>query len=272
MSQTTYLLGTTGSRRHEKWQFPANPTSLELLLRRYYVTPQRVTAIAEGSENQTFVVECRRAKYVLRVYRSKRKTVRDIMTEVDFMEFLHARKIPVPQIIRNARGSYVTEVIIGGTKWHAILMTHMPGNHPTGNSKEMLGQLARLQARMHLLGQQYGMSLERADTTRQKADDPRLPRGFCHLDLTSFNLLVSHGGRISAVLDFDDLAYRPLVDCLSTTMLRTPRLMAQPELATYYLTEYEKVRPMTRREKIRLQTRLVFRGRILARLKRTRRP
>jgi Ser/Thr protein kinase RdoA (MazF antagonist) len=262
MRTTTYDLAALGQRRYANWQFPASPETLDLFLQLYAIRPVNVTAIAEGTENQTFLVACRRQHYVLRVYRSNRKPTSAISNEIAFMQYLGDHDVPVPSLIRNNEKHLVSSVATHGTNWNAILMTYMSGTHPSGCSKQLLGRMARLQAQMHVLGDSFA----RLQTTDlgYRPMGIRSPRGYCHMDLTFPNILIDERGHISAVLDFDDATVRPLIDCLVTTLWRSDQLRQNPDLSSYYVSEYEAVRPLRRAERFRLRSRLALRGRLLA--------
>ncbi|HUD11151.1 MAG TPA: phosphotransferase [Candidatus Saccharimonadia bacterium] len=262
MSQTIYELKSFGQKRFRMQQFDASARSLRTLLNSYDIDPLKIAATKEGVENQTFMVDTRDQQYVLRVYRKDKKTTLEIEAEIDFMEFLGERGLPVPRVVPNKRARRVTEHVIDGTRWQCILMKRIPGQHPTVFTKRLLSELARLQARLHVLGAEY--ALERGAqsgrhiilATRQ-VDIIRLPYGYSHFDITTYNLLVKNG-HITGLLDFDDMSFGPFADCLAITILRSSDIVMGPRLRKAYLADYQAVRPLMWRERQRLRTHLLL--------------
>jgi Ser/Thr protein kinase RdoA (MazF antagonist) len=262
MSRAIYSLNTAGQKRFASQQFIATPMALRTLLRSYAFEPIQVAATTQGVENQTYMIQAADRGYVLRVYRQGKKTTPMIQGEIDFMEFLGAREIPVPQVVPNKWGRSVSETLIDGISWQFIVMRRMPGEHPLTFPKPLLVELAQLHGRLHLLGMEYAQT-KSAHTRRLMGFTQRLNKsrwsamGFSHFDITPYNLLVMNG-HITGLLDFDDMNYGLLADCLAITLLRSSDIVADPANRRAYLTEYQKIRPLARWEQQRIHRHLLF--------------
>ncbi len=270
MRGVAYELEGHNLKLEQEYQFPASPRTLRRMLALYKLSPNRIRRAAGGIENETFVVEGSDQQYVLRVYRQYKKTPDEIYQELDFMHFLAANGLAVPEVIKNTKGRFLTEVTIDGVRWQGILMNLMPGVHPESFTPRLLGDMASMQASLHLLGREYAeTSLQLRNMLRRAAAGPAkrlalslgdlaragvrslLPKGYSHFDFTPNNLLVKQR-RISAILDFDDMTYGPLANCLAVTLNRLPQGLQTPANLECYLNAYEAVRPLGRFERFYL--------------------
>src|SRR5262249_23716837 len=93
--------------------------------------------------------------------------------------------------------------------------------------------------------------------------NPDLPQGYNHLDIDFDGNVITRGDRVVAIVDFEDLAYSPMIVCLGYTLWNI--LDDEGEGAMrYYLAEYEKVRPLTEVERKALPHVIFFRNYVLA--------
>ena len=60
--------------------------------------------INQGIENTSLFIESEDKRYVLRVYRQKRKTNEDISFEIQFQDYLRENRIPIPLMFPNLQG------------------------------------------------------------------------------------------------------------------------------------------------------------------------
>jgi Ser/Thr protein kinase RdoA (MazF antagonist) len=262
MSRTIYQLGSYAQKRFMSRQFVATPLSLRKLLRSYTIETTRITIATDGVENQTFLIDAKDGQYVLRVYRQGKKTTSLIEMEVNFMEFLAERGIPVPSVVASKRGQKVSESLHDGATWQYIMMSRITGEHPAIFTESLLREMARLQGRLHLLGTEYaqshGVQMGRLlSFANRRLNRGWVPLGYSHFDVTPYNLLV-HDGHIVGLLDFDDMSFGPLADCLAITLLRSPTIVANPDMRRAYLAEYQSVRPLVRWEQQRVLRHLLF--------------
>jgi Ser/Thr protein kinase RdoA (MazF antagonist) len=158
--------------------------------------------------------------------------------------------------------------------------------------------MAAIQARMHLVGQdyagQYNISpilhqLAETHVTAALLSDPKtdpplrpllrraqaftvqldqsLPIGLSHFDYDADNLFTDNAGHVTAVLDFDDTQCLPLVVCLAYTLWDIIASTNNPdELVTRYLQIYQQTRPLTQAEKDILPAIILFRHHVITAL------
>lgn len=270
-------------------------TIVQQIGRRYGLAVQDYVEAANGIENTSLIVSTDTTKYVFRIYRHSKKTAQQVTAELDFMEFLSSRGIPVPFVYQNKSGQRVTHINIGTKTWQVIVMAFVNGIHPQELPPVLLTQMAAIQARMHLLAADYSASTGtiRALTVLQEKEfiqhvdaaantelqvylargaryklklDPALPTGPCHMDYNTRNLLSSSNNSIAAVLDFDDLAIAPYVVCLAYSLWHVQDEQGQ-DAASKYLAEYQKIRPLNSLELKYLPAAMLFRHYVITAIK-----
>lgn len=253
-------------------------------------------AATSGIENTTLIVSINKAKYVARIYRQGKKSDDEIQLELNFMQHLMENGIKVPKVIKNIHGKLITVFNYSNTTWQLIVMEFVDGVHAEAYSRGLLKDMAETQANMHLLSMKYKLPhesnnkleilrenyfikqidrssiksseleafLARAEKFNLKLD-PHLPSGLCHLDYDKDNI-ISKNSKIEAVLDFDDLAIAPFVVCLGYTLWHVYAYNGK-EMMQYYLSEYEKLRPLKIIEKQYLTKIILFRHYVVSSLK-----
>jgi Ser/Thr protein kinase RdoA (MazF antagonist) len=86
-----------------------------------------------------------------------------------------------------------------------------------------------------------------------------LPHGYNHLDLDIWGNVLVRDGKVSAIIDFDDLAFSPCVVCLGYTLLGV--FAADGEKAVLeYIGEYTKIRALIDEERDALLPVMLFRN------------
>src|SRR3989344_7489504 len=163
--------------------------------------------------------------------------------------------------------------------WRCILMEFLPGAHPKRYTKDRLRFLAEAHARMHKLGISYAehhphkgtcITVLRDDFFSPRLDlnkiksvavkgflergrrfsvslGNRLPQGYNQLDYARGNMLLK-GGKLTGVLDFDDLTYSPTVICLGYTVWNALYASNDIRKSHAYLAHYSRVRKPTKEE------------------------
>jgi Ser/Thr protein kinase RdoA (MazF antagonist) len=100
--------------------------------------------------------------------------------------------------------------------------------------------------------------LERVKAFVVELDDS-LPEGLSHFDFDIDNVLTQND-RVTAILDFGDMECLPLVVCLGYTLWDVLfEKGGSPALVARYLQHYQKVRPLSQREKEALREIMLFR-------------
>lgn len=282
---------------HNGGQFPVSDESLGHVLSNYGIEGFSYRIATRGIENTTCIIEASKQKYALRIYRQAKKSLSAIEHELAFMDMLRKDDLPIPRKYVNQARQSITHCMVDGRQWHALLMEYMPGKHPGHYTQDLLGQMAQVQARIHLTGENidYDGSTSRlthlvenefmrhidknsitdkqlsAYTERiaqyEIALDPDLPCGYSHFDFDLGNILVDHPNRLSAILDFDDLQYAPLVVCLGYTLWNVLYETGNEDLVDQYVAEYQKTRPLNALEQNYLPKVMLFRHYVITALK-----
>ena len=91
--------------------------------------------------------------------------------------------------------------------------------------------------------------------------------GYSHFDFDLGNILVDEHDQLSAILDFDDLQYAPLVICLGYTLWSVLYETNDKNALTSYLTEYQKARTLSTLELEYLPKIMLFRHYVITTLK-----
>lgn len=268
-------------------QFPSTEANVKIALELYGLTLNNFTAATSGIENTTLIITAAEGRFVLRIYRQKNKDSTRIEQEISFVDHLRNNGIKVPSIITNIHKEKVSTIEIDGMSWRVILMDFISGSHTDTYTPVLLHDMADAQSRMHLLSEKLtsnepstitelkeGVFIQLIDMTQIK--DPRLvaflgraklyrklldsalPTGLCHLDYDRENILADPNGRITAILDFDDLAAAPFVVDLGYTLWEIWYTNGK-QAADQYLALYEQQRPLNESEKSFLMPVILFR-------------
>lgn len=243
-----------------------------------------------GIENLTLFVWSQENKYVLRVYPQKKKSDADILLELEFMSHLREHGLPTPAIIPSSDKRLLVICELEQQKWQCVLMEYAPGARPELFTSALLDHMACLQAHMHMLGEQYaktqnitgGRTTLRETTAMDELRNNRalesnvrdflervrvfavpldasLPKGLSHFDFDIDNVF-TQDNRVTAILDFGDREYMPLIVCLGYTLwdvlLETGGSSAA---VARYVQQYQKVRQLSQREKEVLREIMLFR-------------
>jgi len=272
-------------------QFPPTEASIRQILAQYGLPLTRYKPAKSGIENLTLIIWSDDHKYVLRVYRQHKKSDSDIRLELDFMKALHDEGLPLPVMLPSMVGDPLVIAKLHGQRWQSVLMNYAAGEHPKSYSPTLAVDMAKIQARMHVVGKGYARrhSLnskqrglkETHFTTALLSDtktepslrpflkrvqafnvelDESLPIGLSHFDYDADNLFADNTGHVSAVLDFDDTQCMPLVVCLAYTLWDIVASTQQSDaLVAQYLQAYQQIRPLSQSEKNILPAIILFR-------------
>lgn len=281
----------------KKRQFKVSSDRIATILSNYNLELLSCKEASSGIENTTIITKTSSGKFVVRIYRQAKKSIDSIKLEIDFLQYLGKNSVLVPSIIKNNNGEYLTEVEADGFIWQIIVMDFADGVHVAEYSAQLAKHLAKTQASMHILSDSYYQNItykveelyclreelfvKRIDQSKlnnaQLVDfleraknytvslDRDLPSGLCHLDYDTDNIIVKNNSLV-AVLDFDDLAVAPYVVCLAYTLWHVRKYSGQ-QMATLYISEYEKYRPLSNEEKIAIKPIMLFRHYVISGIK-----
>ena len=271
-------------------QIQITEETIRKILSAYDIFDFTYQPIHEGIANTSFVVHAEN-KYVLRIYAQGRKSNDDVLFEIEFQDYLRENNIPIPVVCKNKEKEELTLVEIDGNEWQCILMEYVEGESVTRYpTSELIMELAQIQAKIHLLGIDFAEKSNKLkdqwkelhdtiatklETIPVQTDDvlefiervkeyqyplsEGLPHGYNHLDLDFDGNVITKDGKVVGIVDFDDLAYSPVVVCLGYSLWNILD-DAGPRAMELYLSTYEKVRPLTPSEKEALPNVVLFRN------------
>jgi len=276
---------------HSENQIDITNNTVALILKSYGIYDFSFKPINQGIENTSLFIESRGKKYVLRIYRQKRKTNEDISLEIQFQDYLRKHEIPIPLIYPSLEGKELLIININGIDWQIILMEFIEGESINLDpSKELIIELAHIQAKMHLLGIEFANNLdkpkypinnlngsiankienlpvqskevvefvERVKSFKYELNKD-LPYGYNHMDLDFDGNVIIKNSKVAGIIDFDDLRYSPLVMCLGFSLWNVLD-DSGIEAFRLYLNEYEKIRPINDVERKTLSHIIFFRN------------
>jgi Ser/Thr protein kinase RdoA (MazF antagonist) len=278
-------------------QFTTSLESIAQILSQYGLACISYKEASTGIENRTLITETDKGEFVVRIYRQGKKSLGQINLEVDFINYLRANNIKVPEILRNRLASYVTTQIFSDSTWQIIVMEFVEGVHAVSYTPTLINELAFTQANMHALAATYKSTiLGRATTLNELREtyfikqinsrqiksqkltnflergrnykvflDTNLPRGLCHLDYDKENTLAKDGS-LAAILDFDDLEIAPYIVCLSYTLWHV-RQQSGKDAANHYLSKYQSIRILSELEKSYIKPIMLFRHYVISSIK-----
>lgn len=246
------------------------PSDIRPLLEPYGIQTYEEAVLANGSGNATLLITTATTRYVLRIYRPRTYRNAAIMQELRFMHYLRVCGLRTPEIVRYGRGSALVCRNIDGVQWQSILMRFSPGVHPDRYTPQLLAQMAKNQALLHIFGKKYarrvGKSMRRLPVmlrVRQWLLCLFVPAGYSHFDYDITNLLMEKE-QISCILDFEGMRYGPFISCLYYTLSRIYQKHHDVRRIRVYLKTYQETRPLTRTERIVIQVTLLLRYRSAA--------
>ncbi len=275
-------------------QIQITENNISEILKTYEIFKFTFVLINKGIENTSVLITAGEVKYVLRIYKQSKKKEDDVLFEINFQDYLRDHGVPIPIIFKNIEKKEVSVVAVGGKTWNCIMMAFVEGQSSAViATDELIRSLAKLQAKMHLLGVGYADFLKRPrklwkdlhDSLAENIKDipgnektvyefleraksfrynlnPNLPYGYNHMDIDLDGNLIVNNNKIMAIIDFDDLRYSPIIACLGFTLWNV--LDDQGMDAMYaYLKEYEKIRLISPLEYEALPSVLLFRNYII---------
>ncbi len=263
-------------RAASKLKFQDNREQVMAILEAFELRQPSYQPVPTGNENSSFAVQDSGKEYILRVYQRNKKTTLDILRELQLMEFLNGRGLPIPKSFPTKTGELVCETVIGQQLWQSILMQFEEGAHPGVYTPALIGNMAGTQARMHMASLEFTNELlgvkrrynpyQRDGAwdwvlrwTNRSGDNTGLVMSFSHLDFTGDNILVQDD-TVTAILDFDDMTYAPLVDCLANSLLFLARVGVDSNALRSYIRAYTQARRLSWTERARLASVLMGRS------------
>lgn len=276
---------------HLENQINITENTIALILKSYGISNFSFKPINQGIENTSLYIKSEDNKYVLRIYRQKRKINEDISFEIQFQDYLRGHGIPIPLIYPNLKGEELSVINIEGKDWQIILMQFIEGESVNLDpSKELIIELAHIQAQMHLLGIEFADKsdrlkypinnlngliankieklpiqneevvefVERVKSFKYELNK-ELPYGYNHSDLDFDGNVIIKDNKVVGIIDFDDLKYSPSIVCLGFSLWNVLD-DSGIEVFKLYLKEYESIRPLNNLERQTLSHIIFFRN------------
>ncbi len=273
-------------------QISANKEIITKILVEYSISNFTFQPINEGIANSSFIIQSDEQKYVLRIY-AQGKNDKDILFEINFQDYLRSNGIPIPAIYPNKNNKELTIIKENGLEWQCILMEFIEGQSVTPHpSTELNIELAKLQARMHILGIDFTNTINNSIKLSELQDslakeiketpvtnndvpefiervknfnyqlDSSLPYGYNHLDIDFDGNVITKDNHIVGIIDFEDLKYSPPVVCLGYTLWN---ILDDEgiDAVINYLNAYEEIRPLTSLESKTLPHVIFFRNYVI---------
>lgn len=283
------MLHSVSMKLNPQDQFNTNENTIMTALEQYTFSLIAFEAAKSGIENTTILVDTDKGRFVLRVYRQNKKTDRAIKEEIRFIHYLAQNNLPVPIVQPNTNHQHLTHVSVDNLRWQLVLMEYMPGTHAPHYSIPLIKNMARTQAKLHLLSEKYDYDasdltkltvlretgiikqivkeslnnrligfIERAEQYKV-AVSLELPSGVCHLDYSKGNILVDNDSNVSALLDFDDMEVAPYVICLGFALYHLRHDGCSQVEQEEYLNQYKATRKLSEAEAALLPSIELFR-------------
>ncbi len=271
-------------------QITVSDETLQKLLAQYEIPEFQYEVFNLGIENTSIKIITKDKNYVLRIYSFQNKRDEEIELEINFQDYLRQNEIPIPILYKNIQGKELSHLDMGGRKWQYILMEFIEGEHSSEYTSNLQDQLAKLQAKMHLLGIEFAKRsnnilrkigpVNRPTSSNivlfesdpeiakfmQEAEqysfeiNPNLPHGYNHLDLDFGGNIITNKNKILAILDFDDLTYSPCALCLGVTLWHIFYKTEDWNKLRRYINQYEIVRTLNESELATLIEEMLYRN------------
>ena len=119
---------------------PSGEALIATVLPNYPISKPQTCLLYKRGLNDTYLVETQSERYILRVYRKGWRTKEEIDFELELLEFLHNKNLPVAYPIKREDG-FTTEIAAPEGKRYAAIFSYAPG---TVNQKLNLEQSQRL--------------------------------------------------------------------------------------------------------------------------------
>ncbi len=272
--------------------FPALSSALspphlaELVIEKYGFGKSLTCQTIRLGVNHSYLISDASNKYVLRVYHYNWRTEKEVLAEVELLNWLKANQISLAAPIPDINQNYIQRINACEGERFAVLFDYAEGEQLKNMSEEHCHQLGIEMAKIHqltldhqihrktysakslvtwalqMLRQRFDASLEameyfaraNAEITKQfaEADTSQLRMGVVHLDIWSDNLKVKTDSSIT-LFDFDNCGNGYLfLDIAYTLMLlfrgEADKAIFEKKSACFY-EGYESICPVSAEEK-----------------------
>ena len=121
--------------------------------------------IPHGLENTSIFILVNKQKYIIRIYNrlqfnKHERTENTISWELDFMEYMYKKGIPVPEIIYSLNGERLTTVKVDKYSYFVVLNKYVEGRHIKKMTDSHLKEIIQTQALMHIYAKDFKIKIE----------------------------------------------------------------------------------------------------------------
>lgn len=259
-----------------KNQIKITKKNISEILKNWKIFDFKMSELKGGIENTSLKIKTSDRVYVLRIYKQANdKNEITIKSELDFMNFLFNKGLPVPKIFKNYKSSFLSKTKILNKTWYSMLMNFVPGGHVDEYNKKTVCNLAKIMAKLHLASIEYSakskkkfkfkkyenefvkkIKIDRLKDKKVKEFIERskmhifeyknLPSAIIHADLTSDNFLVLNND-IEAIIDFDDMYFGYVISDIAITG-RDILCRGNGNLLKSFLESYQTIRKISKNE------------------------
>jgi len=224
----------------EVWQKISEGTLVHLL--GYYpvsVSHAAFFPLYGGLRNAVFYVKTSDGEYTLTIHKPDPTDEERVRKAISIMSFLVQHDFPVPQVVRTQDGrEYFSEEILGAKR--VVSLHHfIRGRKVFPYGKNHLWEAGRMLSRLHETLHAFPEKdfLQDISAGQEFSGEKTV----LHLDFARGNILFDRGGKITAILDFEDAALGfPVVDISKSLAIhyKDRKDLATAEIKEAFLTGY----------------------------------
>lgn len=161
--------------------------------------------------NDTYLVQARHRRFILRVYRAGWRSWTDVIYELDALDRLHARGAPVAFPLRTTHGDKVMHLDTPEGERHAALFSYASGVTVDLDDPALCRQFGRDVATLHQAGADFARDFDRDHTELETMMSLRFIRPILEERRAEWDYLLGLTERLTERLA--PLAARPLALC-----------------------------------------------------------
>lgn len=145
---------------------PSGEALIATVLPNYPISKPQTCLLYKRGLNDTYLVETQSERYILRVYRKGWRTKEEIDFELELLEFLHNKNLPVAYPIKREDG-FTTEIAAPEGKRYAAIFSYAPGTVNEKLNREQSQRLGQVLAIIHQNLDNFNSSFSRPHLNNQ---------------------------------------------------------------------------------------------------------
>jgi Ser/Thr protein kinase RdoA (MazF antagonist) len=141
---------------------PAGEALIENVLRHYPIGTPLSCRLYKRGLNDTYLVETKQDRYILRFYRKGWRTKPEIDSELELLAFLHERNLPVAYPIERKGGGFTEELAAPEGNRYAAVFSYAPGRAVSKKlESEQSRRLGEVLATLHTTMDDFTLNFSR---------------------------------------------------------------------------------------------------------------